>query len=154
MNRFIIAALLGLYCLVGLSPVNSAGWGVTSVFADESLQVAQVPSEEDADKSGESGEGAKAKEKVTGFADQIFDTWDRVSDWFKSKVKWLTDKVEAVFGFEQGEGPLAMFGGIFYLFIILVILFFVVFVINIIRDFFAGIAARKNHAKPSFRKRR
>ncbi len=155
MNRFIIVALFGLFWTGSLSSVASVdGLSIAPVFAEEVIEVAQAPSAENPDESAEPGEGAKAKEKVTGFTDQIFDTWDRVYGWFKSRVKWLTDKVEAVFGFEQGEGPLAMFGGVFYLFIIIVILLCVMFVFNIIRDFFAGVAARKKHARPAFRKRR
>ena len=49
-------------------------------------------------------------------------------------VGGLIGSVNALFGFEKGEGSQAMFGGVFYFFLIVVLLFAGKFAYNIMRD--------------------
>ncbi len=110
-------------------------------FGEPLFQVAQATE----DNESEASKGAK--EKLTGAADMASDTWNRVTEWVMGYVNALKAKVDGVFGFKGGEGSNAFFGSVLYFGIGLVLLFALMFVYNIIRDMFAGVAAKKKHKR-------
>lgn len=110
-------------------------------FSEPLFQVAQAAE----DNQSEASKGAK--EKLTGAVDQASETWSRVTEWVMGYVNALKSKVDGVFGFEGGEGSNAFFGSVLYFGIGLVLLFVLMFVYNIIRDMFAGMAAKKKHKR-------
>lgn len=152
------SGFLILFLLIGtfLFPaLHAGGTFATPAWGEELYSVAQAAEQSsERDTAGETAQPSEnAKQKLTGFMGKVTGTWDRVSNWLSEKFHFFKSKVDAVFGFEKGEGPQALFGSVFYFIILLVLLFILAFIYNIIRDMFTGIKA-KSKPKPSYRKKR
>ena len=152
------SSFLILFILIGtfLFPaLHAEGTLAAPAWGEELYSVAQAAEQgSERDTAGETAQSSQnAKQKLTGFTDRITDTWDRISNWVSEKFHFFKSKVDAVFGFEKGEGPQAFFGTVFYFIVLMVLLFVLAFIYNIIRDMFTGIKA-KTKPKPSYRKKR
>lgn len=69
-----------------------------------------------------------------GIVESVKSFFEGIVSWIGGLVGGLIDGMNAIFGFERGEGSQAMFGTAFYLFLIVVLLFTGKFVFNIMRD--------------------
>ncbi len=143
--------LLGWLLLTGLI-IGGGGLCLPdrACAAQAVIQVAQAGEETGEAPAAETNETRK---KASGFMEKVTGFFDGLVSWIKNTVQSLTGKVDSVFGFEKGEGPLAFFGTMFYVFILLVLLFVLVFVFNIIKDMFASMFSR-GQPKPPTRRRR
>ncbi len=80
---------------------------------------------------------------------------ESVKSFFKGIVSWIGEtvggwigSVNAVFGFEGGEGSQAMFGGVFYFFLIIILLFAGKLVYNILRDTVKSVVPKGGPSRP------
>ena len=107
--------------------------------------------------AGETQEASRdARENVSGTWSSITGFFSKMATGIGNAIDRLVAGVNGVFGFEKGEGPQAIFGGTFYVFLILVFLFVGKFLFNIVRDSVKGLAGAgpgndARYRKPSFR---
>ena len=94
----------------------------------------------------ESSYGGEAEEE--GALGSVKSFFEGIVSWIGETVGGLLDSVNALFGFERGEGSQAMFGGVFYFFLILVLLFAGKFAYNIIKDTVKSVVPKGGPSRP------
>lgn len=100
-------------------------------------------------------QGAPGIESSYGSEDESGGIVESVITFFKGIVSWMGEVVESLvagmnemFGFERGEGSQAMFGTVFYFFLIVALLFAGKFAFNIVRDTVKSVVPKGGPSRP------
>lgn len=83
-----------------------------------------------------------------GIVESVKSFFEGIVSWIGGLVGGLMDGMNAIFGFERGEGSQAMFGTVFYLFLIVALLFAGKFAFNIIRDTVKSVIPKGGPSRP------